>query len=256
MWRNLRIAVLLLVLLFVALNAYFDRRYATDWDAPLRVTVYPINGDGSPVAERFLGMLNVDHFQPLEDFFEQEARHYGVVMERPIRFVLAPTLRGMPPMRAADAGIVQTVAWSLRTRYWAARVPALPGPAPDIKLFVLYHDPARSASLPHSVGLSKGLIGIVNVFAAHHMLGSNDTIMAHELLHTLGATDKYDLATNQPLFPDGYAEAQRQPRYPQDSAELMGGRIPLSSTHSSIPESLQQVIVGSRTAAEIGWRKS
>ncbi|NLG78102.1 MAG: hypothetical protein GX535_17840, partial [Xanthomonadaceae bacterium] len=57
MWRRLRILILLLVLLFVALNTYFDRVYTTDWDTPLRVAIYPINGDGSPEAERFIGEL-------------------------------------------------------------------------------------------------------------------------------------------------------------------------------------------------------
>jgi hypothetical protein len=35
----------------------------------------------------------------------------------------------------------------------------------------------------------------------------------------------------------------------------MGGRIPESSTESIVPESLQQVLVGARTASEIGWSK-
>jgi hypothetical protein len=43
--------------------------------------------------------------------------------------------------------------------------------------------------------------------------------------------------------------------YPQSFAELMGGRIPLSSTEAQTPESLRQVIVGAKTASEIGWRK-
>jgi hypothetical protein len=80
-------------------------------------------------------------------------------------------------------------------------------------------------------------------------------VIAHELLHTLGATDKYDLRTNQPTQPDGYAEPDLQPLYPQSFGELMGGRIPVSSTESTMPESLQQVIVGAKTAGEIGWRK-
>ena len=87
------------------------------------------------------------------------------------------------------------------------------------------------------------------------MKGSNDTVIAHELLHTLGATDKYDLRSNQPAHPDGFAEPDREPLYPQSFAELMGGRIPVSSAESTTPESLQQVIVGAKTASEIGWRK-
>jgi hypothetical protein len=35
----------------------------------------------------------------------------------------------------------------------------------------------------------------------------------------------------------------------------MGGRVPLSNTESRTPESLRQVIVGAKTANEIGWSK-
>jgi len=255
MWRRLRIAVLLVILLFVALNTYFDRVYSTDWNIPLRIAAFPINADGSEVTARYIGQQPADAFQQIETFFEQEARHYGLQMERPIRFTLAPPLSETPPELERGGGVLSAALWSLRMRYWAWRVDAPPGPAPDIKLFILYHDPAISPSLPHSLGLQKGLLGVVHVFADDRMRGANDTVIAHELLHTLGATDKYDLASNQPLQPDGYAEPDRQPLYPQSFAELMGGRIPISSTEAETPESLQQVIVGAKTASEIGWGK-
>ena len=129
-------------------------------------------------------------------------------------------------MLTPGGSALSAISWSLRTRYWAWQPRDPAGPAPDIRLFVLYHDPAMSPSLPHSVGLQKGLFAIVNAFADRRMEGSNDTVIAHEVLHTLGATDKYDLATNQPRTPDGFAQPDRQPLYPQISAELMGGRIP------------------------------
>ena len=138
-------------------------------------------------------------------------------------------------------------------RYWAWRTPELPGAAPDIKLFVVYHDPALSPTLEHSVGMQKGLYGVVNVFADRAMIGSNDVITAHELLHTLGASDKYDPRTSQPLNPIGYAEPAKYPLLPQTHAELMGGRIPLSATESETPDSLRQVVIGPLTAAEIRW---
>jgi hypothetical protein len=255
MWRRLRIAVLLLILLFVALNTYFDRIYSTDWNIPLRVAAYPINADGSAVTERYIRRQSPETFQPIETFFEEEAKQYGLQMERPIRLTLAQPLSQPPPAVARDASALSVGLWSLRMRFWAWRVDAPPGPAPDIKLFVLYHDPAISAEIPHSLGMQKGLYGVVHVFADAAMQGSNDTVIAHELLHTLGATDKYDLRTDQPLQPDGYAEPDRRPLYPQSFAELMGGRVPLSDTESTMPESLRQVIVGAKTASEIGWRK-
>ena len=255
MWRRLRIVALLLILAFVALNTYFDRVYSTDWDNPLRVAVFPINADDSAVSERYIRQLSSDSFAEIETFFEQEAKEYGLQMERPIRLTLAPPLAQSPPTLASDPGMLCAAWWSLRMRFWVWGVDAPPGPAPDIKLFVLYHDPAISPLVPHSLGLQKGLFGVVHVFADAGMQGSNETVMAHELLHTLGATDKYDLRTNQPTRPEGYAEPDRDPLYPQSFAELMGGRIPESSTESTTPESLQQVIIGAKTASEIGWSK-
>jgi hypothetical protein len=252
MWRKLRIAVLLLILLFVALNTWFDRVYSTDWRNPLTAAIFPVNGDGSAVAEKYAQQLTADALQPIESFFAEEAREYGITLDRPVRVVLGSQVRDLPPMLEPGTGRLGIMMWSLRARYWASRIDAPPGT--EVKLFVLYHDPQRTQSLRHSIGLQKGLFGVVHAFADRAMAGSNDTVIAHELLHTLGATDKYG-PDNLPLLPDGYAEPDRQPLYPQPFAELMGGRIPVSATQAEIPESLDQVIIGPATAAEIGWAK-
>jgi len=105
--------------------------------------------------------------------------------------------------------------------------------------------------LEDSVGLQKGMIGIVNAYAGRREAGFNNVIIAHEFLHTLGATDKYDPANGLPSFPLGFAEPDRIPRYPQRFAEIMGGRIPVSTTDAMIPNSLKHVVIGSLTAREI-----
>jgi hypothetical protein len=81
----------------------------------------------------------------------------------------------------------------------------------------------------------------------------NSIVIAHEVMHTLGATDKYDPETNLPQFPDGYARPDAPRRHPQAAAELMAGRRPLSETEAEMPDSLRDVVVGDRTAAEIRW---
>ena len=83
----------------------------------------------------------------------------------------------------------------------------------------------------------------------------NLVILSHELLHTLGASDKYDFATNMPIFPDGFAYPQQQPLFPQAKAELMGGRIVISDNKAVIPKNLAQTVIGEKTAREIGWVK-
>jgi hypothetical protein len=85
------------------------------------------------------------------------------------------------------------------------------------------------------------------------MTSSNNVVIAHEILHTLGASDKYDAATLAPLFPDGYAEPERQPRFPQEFTEIMAGRLPVDVNTFEIPGSLDEVLIGDATALEIRW---
>jgi hypothetical protein len=144
--------------------------------------------------------------------------------------------------------------WSLKLRYWVWNVERQQSePQADIKVFVLYHDPKLVSSLPHSLGLQKGLIGVVHAFSSAHMSQSNYVIITHEIMHTVGASDKYDPKSGLPIYPAGYAEPKLKPRYPQSKAEIMGGRIPLSQKDAQIPRSLKQVLVGQQTAIEIGW---
>jgi hypothetical protein len=44
------------------------------------------------------------------------------------------------------------------------------------------------------------------------------------------------------------------PRVPQQFAEIMGGRIPISSLRADQPAGLHQVVIGRLTAREINWR--
>ena len=43
--------------------------------------------------------------------------------------------------------------------------------------------------------------------------------------------------------------------YPQDFAELMAGRVPMSETKAEILRGLSQTLIGAKTAKEIGWLK-
>jgi hypothetical protein len=256
MFRRIRIALLLLILVVVVLNTWTDSIYTTQWNAPMTVALFPINADGSAVTEQFIAQLTQQDFAPLETFFQTASAEFGIKLDRPLRFTLAPPLRSIPPQMPDRPSALQAMLWTLQMRWWAWHTPPKPpGPTPRIRLFLTYHDPARTAVLDHSTGLQRGLIGVAQLFATAEMSGSNHTVIAHELLHTLGATDKYDPATNQPVYPVGIAEPLLEPRYPQSFAELMAGRIALSPTEARIPENLQQVVVGPATAVEIGWQK-
>lgn len=254
MFRKLRIAILLLILVFVAMGAWFDRARSTDWNGTLWVAVYPIKADSSGAVDAYVGSLSGETFQSIEQFMTREAARYGISLERPVRMELYDRVNRLPPELKPGANVLSRIVWSLRMRYWAWRASSGQSrPQPDIRLFVLYHDPAISSSLPHSLGLQKGLLGVVHAFASDSMTGSNNIVIAHELLHTLGATDKYDLSNGQPKFPDGIADPERSPLYPQDRAEIMAGQRMVGEQQWDMPESLRDVVVGPKTAGEIQW---
>ncbi len=137
-------------------------------------------------------------------------------------------------------------------RWWAGSVTSSQDNIrPDVRMFVRYHTPSDPFVLENSVGLQKGMVGIVNAYASRRQKGSNNVIIAHEFLHTLGATDKYDPTDGTPLFPDGYGDPERKPLFPQKNAEIMGGRIAVSETDAMVPKSLKYATIGEKTAREI-----
>jgi hypothetical protein len=254
MWRTVRIAALLLVLAAVALQQWLARVHTQSWHDTLWVGIYPLNADGSRTAQSYIEALTRADFVPIESFFAREAHRYGVRLDEPVHVELYPQGGELPPALAPDAGPLGIAWWSLRLRWFAAHAGSVPGRVPSrVRLFVLYHDPATLERAPDSHGLQKGLVGVVHGFAAGAMTGSNDIVIAHELMHTVGALDKYDPATGEPVYPSGYGDAAQQPLYPQAEAEIMAVRRALSERESEMPRSLRSVVAGPATALEIHW---
>jgi hypothetical protein len=254
MWKTIRIAFLLLILAGVALHTWLDRRATQGWKETLWVGIFPLNGDATPGAQRYVEELKAADFTGIEEFVAREAHRYDVSLERPVHVELYPPGTQLPPTLERDAGVLGIAWWSLKLRWFAARATDVPGRAPPrIRLFVLFHDPSTLDRVPDSHGLQKGLVGVVHVFAQPDMAGSNNIVITHELMHTLGASDKYDLGSGAPLYPGGFADPDRQPLFPQTRAEIMAGRRALSGREFEMPTSLRDVIVGPATALEIRW---
>ncbi|MDY6941558.1 MAG: hypothetical protein SVU69_00925 [Pseudomonadota bacterium] len=251
--RRIRIFFLLLILFFVAATTAVDSWRVRDWDRSLWVVIYPINAEGSDGVGSYISGLEKAAFDPVVRFFEEEARAYELPLDTPVIVDLAPEIGQLPPPPPESRSVFRVALWSLRLRFWSWREDPYDGPTPNVRLFVLYHQADEGKVLAHSFGLAKGRIGVVNAFASRRLAPSNQVIMVHELLHALGATDKYDPETNMPLFPHGYAQPDREPLLPQRFAEIMGGRIVVNADRADIPPSLDAVLIGPRTAREINW---
>lgn len=254
MFKAARIAILLYVLLFVAVGQVVSTLNSTDWREPLWIDAYPVDGDGSDASRAYIEHLDDSEFAAIETFFAREAQRYGVPIDAPVRFALAPPLTESLPELPAHGSVLAAMAWSLRMRWLTTKLNwRSDRPRPDIVLYLVYHDGDDTPVMDRSGALRKGLIAVTNVFAGRASQPSNQVVIAHELLHTLGATDKYDPATNLPLYPIGFADPEARPLLPQRRAEIMAGRIPINEHEAQIPWNLDWVEVGAATAAEIRW---
>jgi hypothetical protein len=252
MFRIIRTAALMLLLIIVGLRLYHERIRATSWTSSLQVVVYPVAGDSSAATADYIAQLSETSFTDIEDWLRAAAEQHGIKTIRPVALTLGPRIDSIPPAPPSAPSALSVALWSLQLRWWVWHHDPAGRSAPQVRLYVIYHAPDRLQQIPDSLGLQKGMTGIVHAYATRAQTRENNVVMTHELLHTLGATDKYDPATNLPKFPAGYADPERVPLLPQDKAEIMAGRIPLSAREATMPSGLSSAVLGSATAHEIG----
>ena len=253
MFKAIRISILVLILIFVVLSTWLSAARSTDWNNTLYVKIYPINADGSDLTSRYIDGLDVRTFEGIEAFVARETERYGNGLSRPVRMELGELITEQPPSLDGTNSMLGVMLWSLKMRWWVGSVANdQDAIEPDVSIFVRYHQAGDVFVLENSVGIQKGMFGIVNAYTGRRHRGRNNVIIAHEFFHTLGASDKYELGSGQPHDPEGLAEPDRSPLYPQRFAEIMGGRIALADNDAVIPQSLKFARVGPITAAEIG----
>lgn len=249
---TVRISILLLVLAVVGFTSMHQRVYTRNWSQTLHVTVFPINGDGYLSTQQYINNLTDRSFSAINRWGEREARRYDLDLNTPFAVNLGSQIVSPPPGFPGNANAFDVLVWGLRFRYWAWKnTPDDGADMTRVRMFVVYHT-GEDAPLQHSLGMQKGLMGLVHAFSLPAQTAQNNIVIAHEMLHTVGAIDKYGYYGN-PLHPQGYANIFRTPLYPQRYAEIMAGKIPTSSYSSYMAESLRSTIVNDYTAGEINW---
>lgn len=130
----------------------------------------------------------------------------------------------------------------------------------DVTLFVYFYDLYDKArrqvfARRDSIASPRRRVGVVFAPLSHELRGYTCTLIAHELCHTFGATDKY--RDGKSVHPEGFAEPERSPLYPQRKAEIMALGIPQApGGKEGLVTSLGECVVGEATAREMNWRPS
>lgn len=233
---------------------YIRRHERRTWQRPLEVALVLIErGSVNPVA---LAQFQ-ERITALEEALEAEFSRYGGAF-RPIHFRLFGPVRGAPEPPRASREPSRLEPLYLAFELWrfareTDRTAGVEGGRFDGKVYVLLSVPtSERQALVEGLGQDGGRIALTNVELSEDSVDFGLFVVAHELFHLLGATDRYD-ESGRSIIPEGLAEPGASPLYPQRGAEVMArGRV-LAPGVEEPPGHLSELRVGTRTATEIGW---
>ncbi len=255
---QLRVALLLVVLGGVVLwaaNDWWRRHERTAWKRPLRVALVLVERE--PVPAETARALTSRAFDLEQRLNREFLRHTGAPREAFSIVVKGPTTTLEDAPRVAEQNLWGLLRHSYALWQWTRAIDrraSVEWRGYDARIYLLLRPGDRDRpALIEGESEDGGRIGIAQAELRDDTVDFALFVAAHELFHTLGATDKYD-AFGRSLVPDGLAEPELLPLYPQRGAEIMARNLALSPTSERPPESLAELVVGLATAREIGWR--
>lgn len=275
LFRRLRRGILFLLFLTVAvwgIITYQADHHTFAWDRTVHVAVVVLLDGGGrgdrDDAERFgRGFVSTavppgHNLRGVEAWINQEfARHSGRPAEAIRLSARDPLWVNTPPPEPPpeDASFLQRATLTRRfLNYFKgmARREDLYISAYDITLFVYFYDTydrTREKRLRNrdSIASRRERLGVICAPLRRRDLGNTCAVLAHELCHALGASDKYGESGS--VFPEGFAEPDKHPLYPQKKAEIMAMGRPVGPGREKSVEDLRDCVVGGATAREMGW---
>ena len=256
-FRRARILVLLGLLAATATWAAgveHRRRARARWERPVEVGVVLLDRDGAADVRQWRRGLD----ELASHLHGEMARCRGLGFP-PFRFSLAGPVpwSGPLPLAPPSDGFADRTWHALELWRVLREVDAASGTsgaAWDVRVYVLaVKVPGWDGSFAEGVGALNGELVIVRG-SAQGDLSMPLQVIGHELLHTVGATDKYD-AGGHALEPEGLADPEAEPRFPQRHAEWMVGEVAVAPGVGRLPSALSEIRVGPATAREIGWTR-
>jgi hypothetical protein len=252
-----RVSVLSLVLVGLLVYAALDRARRSarrDWQRPLSVALILLQeGDVDPAALQLLQL----RVESLEEVLEAEFARYGGGF-RPIVFrQFGPIPMASPvPVASTEPSLWQSLRLSLALGSFARsndRAAGLERDDFDGKIYLRLSTPrSQRHSLVEGLGEDGGRIAVTSLELREDSADFGLFVVAHELFHLLGATDRYG-PDGSAALPDGLGDPGLMPRYPQQRAEVMArGRV-IEPGVEEPPAQLGELSVGALTALEIGW---
>jgi hypothetical protein len=257
---RVRVAVLLAILIGLVSYAWIDRRRRrarNAWDHTLDVAIVAVRM--GPVSDESFSTMR-ERIPLLEERLDDQLHRYRSRSMRPFAFTLAgPVDMDRPPPTLDSESLWDQLRYAYRLWRYARDADARAGldSEPfDARIYLSARPPStEERQMVEGSSQQKGRLGTVEVELDPGMVDFALFVVCHELMHTLGANDKYG-PSGRTLIPRGLAEPNLKPLYPQRYAEVMARNRPISRSKEVPPVSLDELGVGPDTAAEIGWVKS
>jgi hypothetical protein len=251
-----RVALLSCVLVLVVVYAAHDvlsRRARNAWQRTLDVAFVVVT---EPGVDRAAVDTLRGRAPDLAARLAAELARYRPNAPRPFAFTLYGPVPLAAPLPVPADGLVGAARYAYELRRFTSDVDGraeVPTRGFDARLYLVLTSPTDRAVVE---GMSEhgGRVGIARAELDAETVDLALFVAAHELFHTLGATDHYG-PDGRALVPDGLAEPERTPVFPQAFAEIMARNRPLSATDEERLESLSELAVGPSTAREIGWTR-
>jgi hypothetical protein len=256
-----RLATLLAILFCVLIYAARDvtrRNARRSWEQPLRVGVVLLKMPDSAVPSEVLGALDA-RLTALGEKLDAELQRYRAGAPSMFQFTAyGPVETAEPPPQPIDDDWFTLTKHAYHLWRYSSRVNALahvPARGLDSVIYVVA-EPVVDAERKQVEGYSEqgGRVGVARIQLDETTVDLCLFVVAHELFHTLGASDKYD-ARGRSIIPQGLGDPEQRPLYPQLHAEVMARNRVLSARKETIPVTLEELRVGRWTAQEIGWER-
>jgi hypothetical protein len=258
-WYSIRLALLASVLAIVIAYAITDvasRRARKAWDHTLAIAVVVIrNGAVDDAAIEALR----ERAPALEDRLTSELHRYKPNAPKPFKLtVLGPAIGAPSAPEAPGDGLLNLAAHAWDLHRWTSDVDSrvnLAARAYDSRVYVTVQPPTSKKHMIEGTSEQGGRVGVVTVDLDGSTVDFAWSVIAHELFHTLDATDHYD-SGGKAKIPEGLAEPDLSPRFPQRFVEIMTRGKPVSPSEEEVLDTLDELGVGPVTAREIGWAPS
>lgn len=246
------------MLFVVSLWAWRDvhsRRARNAWERPLSIAIVLVRR--GPLDDAAVSSFR-RRVTALEVRLTDECHRYRSGPTRPFALTfVGPIDDAEDPPQTGGEGLIDAAKESWALWRWASRIDREAGidaGGYDSRIYVAAREPQPQddRDTVEGEGQQGGRLGAVEVDLDGSMVDFALFVAAHELFHTLGATDKYD-AAGRTLVPAGLASPTLRPLFPQPCAEVMARNRPVGPGSEQPPDRLDELGVGPLTAREVGW---